>query len=580
MITWIKTSLIVLSACLLGSLAPENPLPVQKSKEGKNTYPKNYFRSPLDIPIYLSGSFGELRPNHFHSGLDIKTNAKEGYPVYAVADGYVSRIRVQTSGFGYAIYITHPNGYVSVYGHLKNYNYVIGREAKKKQYDKESFEIDETYSFINGIKVNKGDLIAYSGNSGSSGGPHLHFEIRDEKTEETINPVLLGIPVTDNIKPVFTALYLYPVKGGQVNKSSNRYKAPLQIVNGVYTCTAPINVKGKIGFAISAYDKHNGSANSNGLYSTTLMLDGKMIYYADLERFPFDETRYINSYIDYSEKLKSGKDIQKSFVDDGSKLSIYENVQNQGFVFFDDTLTHRVQYIITDAHGNTSILNFSVKSAKADGPPSKTPFTPGKTLPFQKDNKVTLPGIEVKIPAYTLYDTIDFTYEVQAQPAGGFSPMHVVHTKYTPLNNPIQLSIKANDDALPYKDKLIIVNEKKRSQGGVWKDGWVNTSTKTFGNFYIAIDTLPPAIKPITIAEEKNMAMNSAILLRISDNLSGVKSYRASIDGQWVLMAFDGKSGLLSHQFDERTGPGKHDFELTVIDFKDNIKTYKAVFFR
>lgn len=581
MYSWIKISMVGLSSLLLGFMPVNEPaLESATLSPIKNTYPKNYFRSPLDIPLYLSGSFGELRPNHFHSGLDIKTNAKEGYPIYAIADGYISRIRVQASGFGYALYLTHPNGYVSVYAHIKTYSPLIAREAKKKQYEKESFEIDEQYNLFNGIKVKKGDIIALSGNSGSSGGPHLHFEIRDEKTETTINPILFGIPVEDNIKPVFSGLYIYPVRGGMVNNSTARLKVPLIGQNGSYKANTAIRVQGKIGFAIEAYDKHNGSKNSNGLYSTELLLDGKAIYYADLEKFPFSETKFINSYLDYSEKMKSGKSIQKTFVDDGSTLSIYKNVVNHGFVFFNDTNTHTLAYIVTDAHGNTSTLNFSVKAEKAVSAPTKTPYTPGKTFAFQKDNKFTNSSVEVKIPAYSLYDTLSFEYGVSPRLAGTYSNLYAIHNKYTPLNNPIQLSIKADESILPYKDKAIIVNEKKRAQGGVWKEGWVSTSIKTFGNYCIAIDTVPPSIKPITIADGKNMAMNSAILIRIGDNLSGVKTYKASIDGKWALMAFDGKSGLLSHYFDELTGPGKHDFELILTDYKDNVKVYNATFFR
>ncbi len=543
-------------------------------------YPTDYFRSPLDIPLYLSGSFGELRPNHFHSGIDIKTNAKEGYSVYAVADGYVSRIRIQASGFGNAIYITHPNGFVSVYAHLKNYNWAIGKEAKKKQYEKESFEIDEHYTVATGLRVSKGNLIAYSGNSGSSGGPHLHFEIRDEKTEMTLNPALFGMPIQDDIKPTIAGLYIYPVKGGMVNRTAARLRIPLTIANGLYSTAIPIRVKGKIGFGIEAIDKHNGSSNSNGLYSVELKWDGKVIYYANFEKFSFSETKAINSYLDYYEKLKSGKDIQKSFVDDGNSLSIYKSLVNKGFVFVNDTNTHQVDYVLVDAHKNKTLLSFTVKGELADGPALGTSFTLGKTFAYQKENTFSTELVQVKVPANSLYDTIDFDYTTSAAAAGSYSITHHIHTKYTPLQYPAEVAIKVNSDALAYKDKLIMVNEKNRSQGGTWKEGWVVANIKNFGNFYIVADTVPPTIKPITINDGKNMSLNSAILIRIGDNLSGVKSYRATIDGKWTLMAFDGKSGILSHYFDERTIAGEHKFELELIDYKNNTSKYAASFYR
>lgn len=567
------TLILALPSTIISSQTP-------KSGTGKVVYPQNYFRSPLDIPLYLSGSFGELRPNHFHSGLDIKTNAKEGYPVYAIADGYVSRIRVQTVGFGNSIYVTHPNGYVSVYAHLKSYAPKIAAEAKRKEYEKESFEMDEMYSEPTGIKVRKGELIAFTGNTGSSGGPHLHFEIRDAITEVTINPALFGMPIEDNIKPVFTGAYVYPTKGGTVNGQPLRVRLPVTGQLGYYRATEVVKVKGKIGFGIEAYDMHNGSRNHNGLYSTDLRIDGKTVFYADLEKFGFDETRYINSFIDYGERIRTKKDIQKSFVDDGNKLSIYKNVDKQGFVFFNDTATHKVEYIVRDAHGNVSTLSFSVKAENGARPPLNTPFKPGITFPFQKENSFKNAEIDVRIPAYSLYDTIDFEYASGAKPANAYSKIHHIHNKYIPIQIPVELSIMADNSIIPYKDKAVIVNERKRSQGGNWVDGFVKTTIKEFGSFYVTLDTIAPSIKPITIAEGKNMALNAAILIRIGDNLAGVKSYTAKIDGQWRLMSFDAKSGVLAHYFDERTAEGKHYFELTITDYKQNTSTYSATFYR
>ncbi|WP_354357601.1 M23 family metallopeptidase [Pedobacter sp. UYP30] len=345
------------------------PLQAQQIFSGK-AYPLTYFRQPLDIsPPALAGSFGELRANHFHSGIDFRTNQREGYPVYAVADGYISRLRVQNSGFGQALYINHPNGYTSVYGHLQRFSPKIAAIVKNLQYQGKTFELDN-YPNETLIPIRKGEVIAYSGNRGSSGGPHLHFEIRDSKTEETINPQFFGIIIPDNIPPVIHGLYFYRLNGRHFDQNIPKQSIPIIGSNGNYSSKAVLNLSGEIGFGIVATDRHNGKSGTNGVYSIQLQVDGKTVFTSALERFAFENSRAVNAHIDYPSYLKTRVKIQKSFVEPGNPLQIYSNLVNGGRILFTNGETHQLKYIVTDATGNASVVQFSAKAAKENYVPA------------------------------------------------------------------------------------------------------------------------------------------------------------------------------------------------------------------
>lgn len=545
-------------------------------------YPLTDFRSPLDIvPPALAGSFGELRANHFHSGIDFRTNQTTGYPVYAVADGYISRLRVQNSGFGLALYINHPNGYTSVYGHLSRFNPKIAQQAKQLQYRNKSYEIDD-FPTADLIPVRKGDVIAYSGNTGSSGGPHLHFELRDTKTEVTINPQLLGIQIPDNIPPVIYSMYVYRLNGKTFNEFTPKQYFQVVGGNGKYNLNkvSTIHLNGDVGFGIVATDKHNGLSGTNGVYSIELAIDGKTIFTSALERFSFENSKAINSHIDYSALLKLKRSIQKSFVDPGNPLQIYSNLVNSGRITFNDGKLHEVKYTITDAKSNQSVLAFKVQSdANAI---INTPVQPsGIEFPYQKLNEFSNEEVKVIFPKGTLYNDLNFSYKKLPKPQqNAFSAIHQIHNNLTPLHIGFELSIKADSTLGNLSSKALIVNTNRVSQGGSYENGYVKASPRNLGSYFIAIDTVPPNIIPVNIANGKNMAELSKMSFKISDALSGIKSFNGYIDGQWVLMEFDTKTASLWHTFDERTLKGKHNFELIVVDMKDNLKKYVIEFYR
>lgn len=544
-----------------------------------NKYPITDFRQPLDIsPPALAGSFGEIRGNHFHSGIDFRTNQREGYPVYAVADGYISRLRVQNSGFGQALYINHPNGFTTVYGHLQRFAPKIATIVKNLEYEKKSFEIDE-FPDATLIPVHKGEIIAWSGNRGSSGGPHLHFEIRDTKTEETINPQFFGIIIPDNIPPVIHGLYVYRLNGKTFNENTPKQAIGISGANGSYKTAAPISLTGEVGFGIVVTDRHNGLSGTNGVYSIQLEVDGKKVYTSALERFAFEDSKAINSHIDYPTYLNTKRSIQKSFVEPGNPLKIYSGLINNGRINFNDGATHQLRYIITDSKGNSSVLPFTVNAGSA---PIAAPVIPaGIIYPYNKVNEFNTDDIKVVFPQGTLYSDLNFTYKKLPKPTGNaWSAVHQIHNRYTPLHIGFNISIKADNLPENLKNKALIVNSNGSSQGGFFENGYVKATPKNFGSFYIAIDTIAPRIIPVNISEGKNMAGLSKIFFKISDNLSGIKSFNGYIDGKWALMEFDTKTATLWHSFDERTTSGKHTLELVVADMKENTRKYKVTFIR
>ena len=545
-----------------------------------NTYPLVDFRPPLDIvPPALAGSFGELRGNHFHSGIDFRTNQREGYPVYAIADGYVSRIRVQNSGFGQALYLTHTNGYTSVYGHLSRFSPKIADAVKSISYQKKTFEMDE-YPPADQFPVHKGDVIAWSGNRGSSGGPHLHFEIRDSKTENTINPQLFGIQIPDDIPPVIYSVYLYKLN----KKTFNEYtpKQNFQVTGGAgkYRLAAnTIIVSGEVGFGITTTDRHNGNSGLNGVYSIELLLDGKTVFTSALERFAFENSKGINSHIDYPAFMTSRRSIQKSFVDPGNPMKIYYNLVNNGRIDLTDQELHEMKYIVTDSKGNKSVLNFTVKS---DGKTISTPDEPdGIPFFYNKENEFSTESVKVVMPKGTLYNNLNLIYKVKPRPVrGAYSEIHQIHNNLTPLHVGFDLWIKADASLGNLKDKAVIVSTGGSSQGGVFDNGYVKATARNFGSYYIAVDTVAPTIVPVNILEGRNMSGIPKMLFKIRDNLSGIKSFNGYIDGNWVLMEFDTKTATLWHSFDNHTGQGKHQLRLEAEDMKGNIKTYSINFYK
>ena len=553
-------------------------------------YPTDYFRAPLDNRLFLAGTFGELRANHFHSGIDIKTGGVEGAPVYAIADGYISRIKVSAYGFGKAIYVTHPNGYVSVYGHLSKYNKTIGDHVRKEQYRRENFEI-ELFPKPEEFPVKKGDIIAYSGNSGSSGGPHLHFEIREGATEKPINPLLFGYDVKDQVKPVITSIKIYPEdESARINGAGKAIRYMVQGTGTEYKLenSPAIKLSGNISFAIQTFDKQNDTDNNNGTYDISLYIDSKEVYDFRVEKFAFDETRYVNSLLDYEEYMKNSVRLQRTKIDPGNKLDLYRNVQNKGVYLFNDTLTHNIRYEVTDVAGNKAILAFKVKSVKPQPSATLQAATSECRLPtadffYDRPNRFSTGSVYLDCPKGVFYTSFTFRYDSAKQLPGTYSPVHKLHDPFTPVHDNMTLNIRPVNLPESLRNKALIVKIGKdgksfSSAGGTWEgQGEVSTKIREFGDYAIAIDTVSPRIKAANAENFSNMAGKKYIKLIISDDLSGIASYKGMLNGKWILMDYDAKNDMLIYEIDDLLLPGKNTLLVEVRDGKNNRGIYSAI---
>ncbi|MFD0751448.1 M23 family metallopeptidase [Mucilaginibacter calamicampi] len=542
-------------------------------------YPNDFFKYPLDLPPSTAGSFGELRPNHFHSGLDFKTNQRTGYPVHAVAVGYISRLRVQFGGFGNAVYITHPNGFTSVYGHLQSFSPEIARAVRQAQYDQQKYDVDFPVGPLL-MPVNQGQVIAMSGNTGASAGPHLHFELRDAATEQTINPQLFGLTIPDKVPPTITAAVVYQLGDKPFSENTPHKLFAVAGSAGNYRLTKPqvIEVSGNTGFGISTVDVNSTSANKNGAYSIELKVDGRTVYTFAVERFAFDQTHAINAYVDYPTYLREGRQIQKCFIMPGSTITLYPQSENRGIVTFNDIATHDVEYVVKDIAGNTSTLKVKVRSvikpSVADVPLKGTLFK------YDKKNNFTTDKVKVSIAPGNLYDDVDFIYSLLPKREGAYSATHRIHNKFTPIHEDFELWIKPDVDMGALLGKAVIVNTAGYCDSTTTDGAFLKATPRAFGDYYIRVDTVAPNITPINIKEGSNLAAVKRVSFRISDNLSGIKSYKGYIDGKWVLMEWDYKTRVLSYTFDDSVAAGKHQFELNVSDYKNNTKQFKAEFYR
>lgn len=552
------------------------------------SYSQNgYYSSPMKIPLYLSASFAELRSNHFHSGIDIKTNQTTGIPVNTIADGYISRISVSPSGFGKALYVNHPNGTSSVYAHLDRFRSDIEKYVKEKQYELKSFRVDlEVQPLL--FPLRKDELIAYSGNSGSSGGPHLHFEIRDTKTQDPLNPLHYDFPVADTVPPRIYSLSLVPLNAySHVNfkDSQSEFHVTGSGLNYKLKERQVVPVFGEIGIAIQVNDYAQTTQNRYGIYSMEMKVDGETWFFIKMDRFSFSQTRAINSYIDYAEFIKTQKRFQKLWIDPGNELNVYNYSRERGVLSFRDGNPHPVKINITDNHGNLSVLEFTLKSVYTSvEPPTQQA---GEVFYHNRENEYNQDGLSLQVPEGALYT--DILFQHKSKPAGKkyYSKIHTIHQETTPLH--IAVPVKIETTGLPERlqSKALLVKidtltGRIYSAGGTWNNGEVLSSIRTFGRYAVTVDTIPPQIVPLSIESGSKLTESHRLRFRIGDNLSGVDKVEGTLNGKWMLFEYDGKSSEIIHYFDpERFDLNRrHNFKLDVTDYQGNIKTYEATFWK
>jgi hypothetical protein len=553
-------------------------------------FPKNYFVSPVEFPLNLSANFGELRTNAFHAGIDIRTGGVTGKRILASADGFVYRIRVSPTGYGRALYVEHPNGLATVYAHLDGFNEELENYVRQEQYKKQSFDIDLAPP-KGRFKVRQGELIGYSGNTGSSSGPHLHFEIREAGSQMPVNPLLFDFKIRDNLPPVLYTLAVYPLShNSYVNGKNQAVFLPLSGGGGSFRIrdNVPLEVYGEIGFGIQVTDFLNDSPNRCGAWSVELMLDENSVYRHELTRFSFDELRHINSHIDYAERMRNRRDIQRTFLQPNNRMRIYDHV-NRGIGLFYNEAETPVRLIVKDAHKNRSELSFTAITrlpAVKDLPPPPPPPDFAMLMSYDTPNNYSAGDVMISLPVNSLYEDLLFEFKTSPPLNRSLSPVYHIHNRLTPVHRNYNLSINAAGIPDRLRNKALIVyldnnNGNPSPLNSRWQDGFMHASPNVFGRFSVMIDTIPPLIEPLNISAGRDMSNQRMIRFRVTDDLSGIRSYEGYIDNEWVLFEFDPKNDHLFYLFDEsRIGKGrKRELRLNVTDHKNNVAGHRVSFY-
>ncbi len=543
-------------------------------------YDKNYFRLPVNIPIHLAGNFGEIRTNHFHSGIDIKVPFI-GLPLYAAADGYISRIRKSSDGYGNSLYITHPNGLRTVYGHMHKFRKDIESYAKQIEYKKNKFEIT-VYPDSTKFTVKKGDLIGYAGTSGRSYGPHVHFEIRKADKDIPLNPELFNFKIKDNIKPKIFFAEIVPLsESSMVNDKNKKEIFKVYYKNGKYFIPKTVKIKGKAGIAINANDYMNGVKNTQGIFSVKMFVDDTITFSYKLKKISFYETRYINSFIDYAERQLTKKNFQKLWKDPGNKLDIYEITKNSGILNFSDNKVHKIKIQLTDCYNNSSYLFLKITGKKAE----EKKIESKNIFYYNKNNYFVKPGFRASIKKGTLYKNSKILFAEYSTNPNLYSNIYQLNSYLIPAQENIYYAIKPIN--LPKKliGKAVIVNINKdgnfHSLGGILINDFIAGKCKCFGKFAVAVDTTPPLIKLEKIQTENNYSGKDKISLIITDNLSGIKNYRATVDKKNIIFDYDKKNNRITYIFDNHITYNKiHKLRLEVTDKKNNKTVFNLTFFK
>ena len=544
---------------------------------GQNDLPLNYFNNPLEIPLVLSGSFGELRSNHFHSGLDIKTQRREGIPIYAPADGFVKRIKVAHYGYGKALYITHPNGYTTVYAHLQNYAGRIQEYVKKNQYRKETYEV-ELFPDANVLEVEKGELIGYTGNSGSSGGPHLHYEIRDAASRP-MNPMLFGVEIPDTKKPVVTSVFAYPIDAdAQVNQSQNPVKLRLILQKDGSYKAENVTACGKLGFGIATIDQQDGASNKNGVFQIKTTYNGENKIDIKFEKFSFGETRYLNRYIDYEYFQNNKSRVQKLFRQSNNPLSIIKYENDNGYINVEEGFSSNYTIEVTDFKGNTTNIVIPIEGKREEVVEAKKTNKTEDYIYANEATSISKGKFNIYIPANSLYE--DTYLDIRA--VG--DTLHF-HEDVIPIHKNITLTVDASNYEGSDLDKLYLgrLNYKNEPYYNTTtrKIDKLSARTRTFGSYILVADTTAPTVKAVNFANEKWISKNNTLKIKIEDDLSGISTYRATVNGKFILMEYNYKTDVLTYDFeDDVISETENNLKLIVVDNVGNSATFEATFFR
>ncbi|MFN0013608.1 MAG: M23 family metallopeptidase [Saprospiraceae bacterium] len=567
---------------------PKNspPYPIALGKQPGSSFPQNYFRMPVQVEgLRISGSFGELRENHFHTGLDISTkNGQAGATVVAAAGGVVHRIRVQASGYGNVVYIKHPNGYTTVYAHLDRFTPELAKYVRQAQYKQERFEVD-LFPKPATFPVKKGEAIGVLGNTGGSEGPHLHFEIRRTANQKALNPLFFGLPVQDKTPPEVVDMKVYALNENREVRTSQPFQIQ-KLPNGRLRPVGGDTVRipaWRVGFGVRAFDQMTGNTlNKNGLCTLTMLVNDKLAFQWYANEIDFDESRYINAHTDYSAFSRYEAMFHRCFVLPGDRLSNYARTESLGAVPIYKDKPTKFTIWAADAHDNTTEIVFWVLR---DDPVPALPAAPYQLeLPFDVESRVDMDGFFMTFPKGTLYETLFFRHTTEAPRPELLAPVHRVHDETVPLHRYGTIGIRADDVPGNLRNKAVIVQLGKgrpTNCAGTWKDNTLETRVREFGSYSVMVDTTPPVIKPVVFAQ--SMLKKNAISFVATDNFDtdgnakGLR-YRGTVDGKWVLFEYDRKRARLTHTFDGRIARGTHTLRLVVTDDRGNEAIFERDF--
>jgi len=525
--------------------------------------------SPIDLPLNLSGTFGEFRSSHFHYGLDVTTNKKPGYNVYSIDSGSIVRIKVSTSGYGKVLYISHPNGLTSIYAHLKEFSPKIQEYIKAQQYLNKSFSVQKFFN--NGeMKVNKGDLIGYTGNTGGSSGPHLHFEIRNTKSQNPINPLSFNYKYDDSNRPIIKSLYVFNEDDSFKKNNSKKYE--IKKINDSLYIADKIIYSNKIGIGIEVYDRQSkNNYNRNGVYEVKMFLDSILDFSYKMDKINIDESVFRKIFYDYSLLKTKKKRIQKVYYPPNSKLNFLNHNLSTGIFKSSDKDEKDVLIEVSDWNNNKSYLNFKIEGNTSD---FLEKSIDGIEIATSQKYLIKKNNSEIEFKKNSFFNNVTLNIKYQNDTLKIDEDLYPLRKLYN-----IKIFKQVEDSIIKRQSFIGLINNNgklsylKTSN----KDNFFSVNSSNLGSFTLSRDSINPEIKALNFSLNKDISNQKTIRLRIYDKTSGIKSYNVLINNKWALFEYEPKSNLIFHNIDEGIiENGENKITIKVIDGVGNKTEFKS----